>query len=84
MPATPQLVFDLCQFRPPAFVDRNAPDPKPPGRHPRAEMRKAQQVERLWFTQTPLPPIDGGTPPKLDQSRLVRMQLHAKLRQPLT
>jgi putative transposase len=73
MPATPQLVFDFCQFRPHAFLDRNAPDPEPPGRHPRADMRKAEEVERLWLTQTPLPLINGGTPPKLDQPRLVRI-----------
>jgi hypothetical protein len=42
---------------------------------------KAEEVERLWFTQTP-PPIDGATPPTFDQSRLVRMQLQAELRQP--
>jgi hypothetical protein len=30
MPATPQLVFDLCQCRPPAFLDRHAPDPNRP------------------------------------------------------
>jgi hypothetical protein len=82
MPATPQLVFDLCQFRPHAFLDRDASDPEPPGRHPRADMRESQEVERLWFTQTPPPPIDGATPPTFDQSRLVRMQLQAELRQP--
>ncbi|MBV8992635.1 MAG: hypothetical protein JO287_02785 [Pseudonocardiales bacterium] len=69
MSATLQLVFDLCQFRPHAFLDRSAPDPESPGRHPRADMHKAQGVECLWFTQTPPPPIDGGTPPKLANLR---------------
>jgi hypothetical protein len=35
-------------------------------------MRKAEEVERLRFTQTPPPPIDSGTPPELEQPRLVR------------
>ena len=48
-----------------------------------ADVRKAQKVERLRLAQTPTPPVDGGTPPELDQPRLVRVQLQPEPREPL-
>jgi hypothetical protein len=45
-------------------------------------VRKAQKVERLGLAQTPTPPVDGGTPPELDQPRRVRVQLPPEPREP--
>ena len=47
-------------------------------------MREAEEVERLRLAQTPLCSAPGSTPPKLDQPRLVRMQVQPEPRQPLT
>jgi hypothetical protein len=46
-------------------------------------MRKAQEVERLRFTQTPLGPLPASVPAELDQPGLVRVQFQPELREPL-
>ena len=49
----------------------------------RADVRQAQEVERLRFAQTPLASLPGRMPPELDQPGLVRVQLQPELREPL-
>src|SRR5206468_2983086 len=83
MPALPQLVFDLRQLRPHPLRDRDAPHPKTPVPHLRADMREAEEVERLRFPGAPLLPVRGGEPPELDQPRLAGVQLQPELREPL-
>ena len=83
MPASLELVVDLAQLRPHPFRDRDTPHPEPPAAGSGTDVRKAQEVERLRLAQTPTPPVDGGTPPELDQPRLVRVQFQPELRQPL-
>ena len=83
MHATPELGLDLGQLRPHPFRDRDTPHPEPPAAGSGTDVRKAQKVERLRLAQTPTPPVDGGTPPELDQPRLVRVQLQPEPREPL-
>jgi len=44
-------------------------------------MRETQKVECLRFAIAGLPPISGSVAPKLNQARLVRMQLQSELLQ---
>src|SRR4030088_3047377 len=83
MPTTLELVLDFRQLRPHPFRDRDALNPEPPSPRSRADVREPQEVERLWFAQTPTLAIDSGTPPELDQPRLVRVQLQSELCKPL-
>src|SRR2546428_605784 len=83
MHALPQLVLDLCQLRPHPFRDRDTPHPEAPVPHLRADVREAEEVERLRFPGAPLLPVRGGEPPELDQPRLAGMQLQPELREPL-
>ena len=53
MPASPELGLDLAQLRPHPFRDRDAPQPEPPAPGLRADVREAQEVERLRLAQTP-------------------------------
>ena len=59
MPAALELVLDLRQLRPHPFRDRDTPDPEPPVLRRRADVREAQEVERLRLAQTPRLPIAG-------------------------
>src|SRR6266498_5242500 len=81
--APPQLVLDLCQLCPHPFRDRDTPHPETPVSPRRADMREAEEVERLRSPGTPLLPVHGGEPPELDQPRLAGMQLQPELREPL-
>ncbi len=83
MPASQALVFDLGQLRPHPFRDRLTRQPEPPGAGLPADVREAEEVERLRLAQTPTSPVDGGEAPELDQPRLVRVQLQPELREPL-
>src|SRR5213080_205438 len=83
MPTTPELVLDLGQLRPQAFLDRDALDPEPSATGSRTDVREPEEMERLRFAQPSTFTIGGGTPPELDQPRLVRMQFQPELRQPL-
>jgi len=48
MPATPELVLDLCQLRPHPFRDRDALDPETPSPGFRADVReKGRELARL-------------------------------------
>ena len=44
-------------------------------------MREAQERKGLWFSLAAPLPVLFGEPPELDQSRLLRMQFQAELRQ---
>ena len=81
--APPELVFDLLQLGPQPFRVGLAPDPEPPapGRH--ADVREAQERERLRFPLAPRRAPAGGVPPELDQPGLGGVQLQAELREPL-
>src|SRR6266852_714214 len=57
MHALPQLVLDLCQLRPHPFRDRDTPHPEAPVPHLRANVREAEEVERLRFPGAPLLPV---------------------------
>src|SRR6266571_7315540 len=83
MPTPPELVLDLCQLRPHPLRDRDAPHPETPVLLLRADVREAEEVERLGLAQAPRPPPPGGEPPELDQARLARMQIQPELREPL-
>src|SRR5947199_5378500 len=67
MPTTPELVLDLGQLRPQAFLDRDALDPEPSATGSRTDVREPEEIERLRFAQPSTFTIGGGTPPELDQ-----------------
>src|SRR5690242_6252106 len=83
MPATLELVIDLAQLRPHPFRDGDTPQPEPAVLRLPADMRKAEEGERLRLTRTPRRPAPGGEPPELDQPGLIRVQLQPEPRQPL-
>src|SRR2546421_1107281 len=60
MPTTHELVLDLAQLRPHPLRDGDTPQPEPPVPRLPADMRKAQEVERLRLTLAPRRPIPGG------------------------
>ncbi len=82
MHAPRELVFDLFQLRPHPFRDRDAlnPEPSAPGR--RADVREAQEIERLRLAGPACLPVPGSVPPELDQPRLTRVQFQPELREP--
>ena len=83
MPASLELDLDLSQLGPHPLGDRDALDPEPPGLVLPADVREAQEVERLWFPRTPPAPLPDGMPPELDQPGLIRVQLQPEPREPL-
>jgi hypothetical protein len=68
--ARPLGVGDALQLEPPRF----------PGL--RANVREAEEGERLRLAKTPRLPVPGGEPSELDQPRLLGIQLQGELRQP--
>ena len=60
-------------------LQRKAPGPAPP-----ANMREAQEPERLRLTESPLLALLNGEPSKSNQPRLLGVQLQRELRQPAT
>src|SRR5664279_4519019 len=72
VPASHQLRFDLAELGPQPLRDREAAQPEVSGPGLPADMREAEEVERLGPTQTPRWPPPGGVPPELDQPGLVR------------
>ena len=76
-------VFDLAQLRPHPLRDRDAPEHEPSAPGLPADVREAEEVERLRLPEAPRLPVLGGEPPELDQPRLLGMQLQAELREPL-
>src|SRR5437763_11187640 len=59
MPTTPELVLDLGQLRPQAFLDRDALDPEPSATGSRTDVREPEEIERLRFAQ-PSTYVDEG------------------------
>src|SRR5208337_1416601 len=80
--APPELVVDRFQLGPHPFRDRDPLQPEPPVPCLRADVREAQEVERLRLALTPGCPVPGGLPPELDQPGLIRVQLQPELREP--
>src|SRR5262245_145602 len=81
--APSQLGFDRAELRlqPP-------PDRLPHHREPSipllpADVREAEEIERLRLPLAGTPPVLGREGPKLQQSRLLGVQLQTKLRKPL-
>ncbi len=84
MPAALELVIDRGQLSPHPFSDRNAPEPELPAPALPADVREAQESERLGLPEPACRPGSGGEPPELDEARLAGMQLQGELREPLT
>src|SRR5438552_17864991 len=82
MPVPQELVFDLPQLGPHPLGDRDTAQPEPPVPGLPADMREAEEINRLRLAEPArLPP--GGVPPELDQARLARVQSQGELREPL-
>src|SRR4249920_2665088 len=84
MPAPLQPGLDLGQLGSHPLGDRDALDPEPSCPVRRADVREAQEVERLRFARTPPASLPGGMPPELEQPGLVRVQLQPEPREPST
>lgn len=82
MPAPLELVFDLGKFGPQPFLDRGPPEPEEPAPALPADVREAQEVERLGLAESTLCPVRGGEPPEPDEACLVGVQFQRKLREP--
>src|SRR3984893_5947561 len=84
VPASPQLLFDLLELCSLAIANP-MPTPRVPARFPGppTAVHKPQKLEGLRLPLPSLPPVPCGVPPKLQQPRLVRVQLQPKLLQPL-
>ena len=80
MHALSELVLDLSQFRPHPLRDGNAPQPETPVLGLPAEVREAEEVERLGFSDATSCSCPGSKAPELDESRLVGMQFQVELR----
>ncbi len=78
MPPSLQLVFDLLEFGSHPFGNRGPPQPEPSVLSVPANVREAQEVERLRLPDTPLRAMLGRKAPKLDQASLVGVQLQAE------
>src|SRR6266487_7043453 len=83
MPAPLKLVFDLLELGLQPLRDGVTPEPETPASPLPADVREAQEVERLRLPQSPRRSSLGSEPPELDQPGLVGMQLQPELRQPL-
>src|SRR5919197_3773601 len=83
MPASLELVLDRLQFGPQPLRDGVPSEPEAPASPLPADVREAQEVERLRLPEAPCRSPLGGVPPELDQPGLVGMQLQPELRQPL-
>src|SRR2546423_1926078 len=78
-----QLVLDLLQLGPHPLRDRDPLERVAPAPGLPADVREAEELERLRPTEAPRRPVLGGEPPKLDQPRLLGLQLQPELRQSL-
>src|SRR3984893_4315927 len=84
VPTSPQLLFDLFELGSLAIAYRVPSHREPassPG--PPTAVHKHQKLEGLRLPLPTPPPILCGVPPKLQQARLVRVQLQPKLLQSL-
>src|SRR5664280_1406966 len=84
MPAPLEFIFDLMQLGPHPLRDGLALEPETPALVLPADVREAQEVERLGLPVAPGRTIPGGIAPELDEPGLVGMQLQAELRETLT
>src|SRR5438034_102757 len=82
MPASHQLGLDLAQLRPQPLRRGDPFELKAPVAGLPADVREAQEGERLRLAETPLLSSLGGEPAELDQARLLGRQLQAELRKP--
>src|SRR5487761_1623974 len=84
VPASPKLGFHLLQLRPQPPFDGDAPEPESPVPRLPADVGEAQEIERLRLCKAPLSPVRRRKAAELDKAGLVRVQLQAELRKPLT
>src|SRR6266511_4928185 len=80
MPASHQLGLDLAQLRLQPLRLGDALELKAPVAGPPADVREAQERERLRLAEAPLLSSLGGEPSELDEARLLGGQLQAELR----
>jgi len=83
VPASPKLGFHLLQLRPQPLFDGDAPEPEAPVLRLPANVREAQEIERLRLGKAPLLSVRRREAAELDQASLVRVQLQVELREPL-
>jgi hypothetical protein len=77
--APPQRLFDCLQLLAEPLSNRFAPDRNLPLPRCTAYMRKTEKVEGRRFPLSPPPAPVSRKAPKLDQPRLLRMQLQIEL-----
>src|SRR6266511_2360080 len=82
MPASRQLLLDLAELRPHPLRVGDALERETSAPVLRADMREAEERERLRFAESARLPSLGGEPSELDQPRLLGRQLQAELREP--
>ena len=73
--APSELLLNFLQLRPQAPADRLAPHRESPLPVLPADVREAQEVERLGLAFPSAFPVLFGIPPELDPARFIRMQL---------
>ena len=78
-----RLGLDLVQLGSHLLLARDPPQLEPPGLGLRADVREAEELERLRLPKPARRSSLGGEPSELDQPRLVRMQLQPELREPV-
>ena len=71
--AVTNLLFDLSQFSPHALADRQASHRESPQSVFPADVREAQEVERLRLSFSSSFPVLFGKPAELDPARLIRV-----------
>jgi hypothetical protein len=81
MHASPQFLFQGPQLGLLPLAHRLSQDRKVPLPGPSANVREAQEIERLRLAFATLAPILFRKAAKFDDSRLVGMQLEAKARE---
>src|SRR5664280_370904 len=70
--------FHLAQLGRHSFSDRLPPQREPSSPRLRAHVREAEECERLGPAEAPSPAVLDGEPPKLDQARLLGVELQAE------
>src|SRR3989475_7905496 len=83
MQTSPQLGFHLAQLRLQPLPDRLPHHREPPVPLLPADVREAEEVERLRLPLAGSLSVSGREWPELQQPRLLGVQLQAELRQPL-
>ena len=84
MQASSEFTFDLSEFRSHAFSDRLSKHNEPSVSRAVARMRETEEVERFWLSLATTLAVFGGEPPKLDQTRFLRVQFQAELAETIT